>query len=193
VARNTDGEIIMAINVNGPGNRGSIQLDSSSSTQRASPRTDFGTQVRNGIAAGAGTAGSALGVAAPFVPGAAVVSAAVTGAAGSVGGSGGGFGAGGGAPGGVAGVGGGGEQIPFTGPGLNTPQGGAGGAGGAPGGSQQDLLNQTKGMQEMMASFNLQYLQLQEKMQAENRSFSTVSNVMKTKHDTAKSSISNVR
>lgn len=182
----------MAINVNGPGNRGSIQLDSSSSTQRTSPRTDFGTQVRNGIAAGAGTAGSALGVAAPFVPGAAVVSAAVTGAAGSVGGSGGGFAAGGGAPGGVAGVGGGGEQIPFTGPGLNTPQGGTG-AGGAQGGSQQDLLNQTKGMQEMMASFNLQYLQLQEKMQAENRSFSTVSNVMKTKHDTAKSSISNVR
>ena len=182
----------MAINVNGPGNRGSIQLDSSNSTQRASPRTDFGTQVRNGIAAGAGTAGSALGVAAPFVPGAAVVSAAVTGAAGSVGGSGGGFAAGGGAPGGVAGAGG--EQIPFNGPGLNTPQGGgAGGSGAAPGGSQQDLLNQTKGMQEMMASFNLQYLQLQEKMQAENRSFSTVSNVMKTKHDTAKSSISNVR
>lgn len=179
----------MAINVNGPGNRGSIQLDSSSSTQRTSPRTDFGTQVRNGIAAGAGTAGSALGVAAPFVPGAAVVSAAVTGAAGGVAGSGGGFAAGGGAPGGVAGVGGGSETIPFNGPGLGTQ-----GTGGAPtGNSQQDLLNQTKGMQEMMASFNLQYLQLQEKMQAENRSFSTVSNVMKTKHDTAKSSISNVR
>jgi hypothetical protein len=48
-------------------------------------------------------------------------------------------------------------------------------------------------MQEMMASFNLQYLQLQEKMQQENRSFSTISNVMKTKHDTAKSSINNVR
>lgn len=178
----------MAINVNGPGNRGSISLDQSSTTQRTSPRTDFGTQVRNGIAAGAGTAGSALGVAAPFVPGAAVVSAAVTGAAGGVGGSGGGFAAGGSAPGGVATAGG--EQIPFNGPGLSTP----GTGGGAPtGNSQQDLLNQTKGMQEMMASFNLQYLQLQEKMQAENRSFSTVSNVMKTKHDTAKSSISNVR
>jgi hypothetical protein len=180
----------MAINVNGPGNRGSIQLDSSSSTVRQSPRTDFGTQVRNGISAGAGTAGAAIGVAAPFVPGAAVVSAAVTGAAGGVSGSGGGYGGGGSAPGG--GIAAGGEQIPFAGPGLNSAQGGSG-AQGSGGSSQQDLLNQTKGMQEMMASFNLQYLQLQEKMQAENRSFSTVSNVMKTKHDTAKSSISNVR
>ena len=183
----------MAINVTGPGNRGSIQLDSSSTTVRQSPRTDFGTQVRNGIAAGAGTAGAAIGVAAPFVPGAAVVSAAVTGAAGGVQGSSGGLGGAGGSPNGSVAVGG--EQLPFGGPGLNTPTGagGAGGAGGSSGNNQQDLLNQTKSMQEMMASFNLQYLQLQEKMQAENRSFTTVSNVMKTKHDTAKSSISNVR
>ena len=38
-----------------------------------------------------------------------------------------------------------------------------------------------------------QYLALQEKMQNENRQFTTLSNVMKTKHDTAKNSISNVR
>ena len=175
----------MAINVTGNGNRGSIQLDSSSTTVRQSPRTDFGTQMRNGIAAGAGTAGAAIGVAAPFVPGAAVVSAAVTGVGGNVGSSG-GYGAGGGAAGGSLAVGG--DSIPMNGPGLNTPQNNA-----STGNNQQDLLNQTKGMQEMMASFNLQYLQLQEKMQAENRSFTTVSNVMKTKHDTAKSSISNVR
>lgn len=176
----------MGINVTGNGARGSIPLDSSSSTVRQSPRTDFGTQVRNGIAQGAGTAGAAIGVAAPFVPGAAVVSAAVSGAAGGVAGSSGGFGGAGGAAPGTVAVGN--DALPFAGPGLNTPQGG-----GSTGSSQQDLLNQTKGMQEMMASFNLQYLQLQEKMQAENRSFSTVSNVMKTKHDTAKSSISNVR
>jgi hypothetical protein len=185
----------MTINVSGPGSRGSVQLDSSSTTVRQSPRTDFGTQVRNGIAAGAGTASEAIGVAAPFVPGAAVVSAAVSGAAGGIQGSGGGVG--GGVAGGstVASNGGGlnagGTNIPLNGPGLNTPTGSGGASSG--GGSQQDLINQTKDMQEMMASFNLQYLQLQEKMQAENRSFTTVSNVMKTKHDTAKSSISNVR
>ena len=183
----------MTINVSGPGSRGSVQLDSSSTTVRQSPRTDFGTQVRNGIAAGAGTAGEAIGVAAPFVPGAAVVSAAVSGAAGGIQGSGGGLGGAGGSA--VASNGGGlsagGTNIPLNGPGLGTPTGSGGTSSG--GGSQQDLINQTKDMQEMMASFNLQYLQLQEKMQAENRSFTTVSNVMKTKHDTAKSSISNVR
>lgn len=164
-------------------NDNSVSLNVSSTTVRQSPRTDFGTQMRNGIAAGAGTVGSAVGVAAPFVPGGAVVSAAVTGAAGGL--------AAGGAYGGSgqSGVATGPDGIPFGGPGLNTPQGGSG----AQGGTQQDLLDKTKGMQEMMASFNLQYLQLQEKMQAENRSFTTVSNVMKTKHDTAKSSISNVR
>jgi hypothetical protein len=176
------------IPVTGPGNRGSITLDSGASTVRQSPRTDFGTQVRNGIAAGGGAAGQAIGVAAPFVPGAAVVSAAVTGAAGGVGGQG-GFGGQAGGPVGAANVGV--DGVPVGGSFLNAQQGG--GAGGAAPGSQQDLLNQTKGMQEMAQSFNLQYLQLQEKMQAENRSFSTVSNVMKTKHDTAKSSISNVR
>ena len=171
----------MAINVTGPGSRGGITLDQSSTTVRQSPRTDFGTQVRNGVAAGAGAACGAIGVAAPFVPGAAVVSAAVTGAAGAVG-------SGGGTMGGSGQVAMGPDGIPLQGPGLNTPTGTK-----STGNSQQDMLNQTKDMQEMMASFNLQYLQLQEKMQAENRSFTTVSNVMKTKHDTAKSSISNVR
>ena len=45
----------------------------------------------------------------------------------------------------------------------------------------------------MSQQFNLQYLQLQQNMQNENRKFSALSNVMKTKHDTAKSMIQNVR
>jgi hypothetical protein len=185
----------MSSNVIGPGPRSGLSLDTGTSTVRQAPRTDFGTQIRNGVAAGGGAAAGAIGVAAPFVPGAAVVSAAVSGAAGGVGGGGVGAGAAGGSSGFGAGAAGGGAQlgpdgIPIGGSFVN---GGQSGTGGAAPGSQQDLLNQTKGMQEMAQSFNLQYLQLQEKMQAENRSFSTVSNVMKTKHDTAKSSISNVR
>lgn len=170
----------MAINPTGRG--GSIQLNTGSTTVRQSPRTDFGTQMRNGIGAGAGIVGGAVGVAAPFVPGAAVVSAAVTGAGQAMtgGGAGGAMGAGGGFV--TA------DSIPTFGPGLNTPTNTA-----STGNPQQDMINQTKNMQEMMASFNLQYLQLQEKMQQENRSFTTISNVMKTKHDTAKSSINNVR
>ena len=56
-----------------------------------------------------------------------------------------------------------------------------------------ELLAATKQMQETQMSFNLQYLQLQSQMQHENRSYTAVSNIMKTKHDTVKNSISNVR
>ncbi len=48
-------------------------------------------------------------------------------------------------------------------------------------------------MQEMNKSFNLQYLGLQQKMQSDNRQFTSMSNIMKTKHDTAKAAINNVR
>jgi hypothetical protein len=59
--------------------------------------------------------------------------------------------------------------------------------------SQAELLQATKQMQEAQMSFNLQYLQLQSQMQNENRSYTAISNIMKTKHDTVKNSISNVR
>ena len=55
------------------------------------------------------------------------------------------------------------------------------------------LLTATRQMQETQMSFNLQYLQLQSQMQNENRQYSAVSNIMKTKHDTVKNSISNIR
>jgi hypothetical protein len=72
--------------------------------------------------------------------------------------------------------------------------GAAGGVGNAAGGGSQDqLLAATKNMQETQMSFNLQYLQLQSQMQNENRQFTMVSNIMKTKHDTVKNSISNIR
>jgi hypothetical protein len=63
----------------------------------------------------------------------------------------------------------------------------------AGGQSQSQLLQATKQMQEMQQSFNMQYLQLQNQMQHENRSFTMLSNLMKTKHDTVKNSISNIR
>jgi hypothetical protein len=46
---------------------------------------------------------------------------------------------------------------------------------------------------EMDQSFNLQYLQLQQDMQAQNRQFTLISNIMKVKHDTAKNAINNIR
>jgi hypothetical protein len=50
-----------------------------------------------------------------------------------------------------------------------------------------------KQIQEMNQSFNLQYLGLQQQMQDESRRFTLVSNIMKTKHDTARNSINNLR
>ena len=61
------------------------------------------------------------------------------------------------------------------------------------GGDTSTLMQATKEMQEMNQSFNLQYLGLQKNMQEENRQFTMVSNIMKTKHDTAKNAINNVR
>jgi hypothetical protein len=55
------------------------------------------------------------------------------------------------------------------------------------------LLAAASEMEEMQMSFNLQYLQLQHAMQNESRQFTLVSNIMKTKHDTVKNSISNIR
>jgi hypothetical protein len=42
-------------------------------------------------------------------------------------------------------------------------------------------------------AFNLYYLEIQEEMSRENRRFSALSNVMKARHETAKSAIGNIR
>src|SRR6185436_18152465 len=48
--------------------------------------------------------------------------------------------------------------------------------------------NATAEMQETQMSFNMQYLQLQTQMQSKNPSFTALSNILKTKHDTVKNS-----
>ncbi|MBZ5529153.1 MAG: hypothetical protein LAN71_14795 [Acidobacteriia bacterium] len=78
--------------------------------------------------------------------------------------------------------------------GGSSPAPGGSAIGAAAGGSAQDeLLKATKEMQETQMSFNLQYLQLQSQMQNENRSYTAISNILKTKHDTVKNSIGNIR
>jgi hypothetical protein len=61
--------------------------------------------------------------------------------------------------------------------------------------SSQEMRNVFGGviLADMQMSGDLQYLQLQQDMQHENRQFTMVSNIMKVKHDTAKSSINNIR
>jgi hypothetical protein len=65
-------------------------------------------------------------------------------------------------------------------------------AGGAAPSGDGDVLAQTRALQEEARTFNLQYLQLQESLQRENREFTALTNVMKVKHDTAKAAIQNI-
>ncbi len=61
-------------------------------------------------------------------------------------------------------------------------------------GTAREALDQAiEDMTKMSQSFNIQYLDLQKQMQDENRRYTLVSNIMKTKHDTAKNAINNVR
>ena len=167
--------------VNRLNNGGSIRINTQPQVNRQTPRNDFGSMVSRGMAAGAGAVAGATAVAAPYVPGGAVVNAAAQGVAGAAaqaaGGSVGDYGRGGA------------MNIPGQAPGMGSQTG----APASTGNAQQDLMNQTKQLQEMQMSFNLQYLTLQQKMQGENRQFSTISNVLKTKHDTTKNSINNIR
>ena len=80
-----------------------------------------------------------------------------------------------------------------------TPRGSAAGGapmpGGAPdptGGAPGDHPNVENVLADSQA-FNLYYLQLQEQISAENRSYTTMSNVLKARHDTVKNAIGNIR
>ena len=163
-----------------------VQIDSSRSRQTS--RTSFGDVLSTGLSKSANTVMSAGNMAAPFIPGGAVLSAAITGL------------------GSLKSAQSGGSAAPGS-TGLTsssgTPVGGSSSSSSstmnsveslAAGGSEGAIMMQaTREMQEMNQQFNLQYLNLQQDMQQENRKFTAISNVMKTKHDTAKSMIQNVR
>jgi hypothetical protein len=161
----------MTIVTNNTTRGGSVNMNSQTSSTRTTPSTSFGSMVRNGVATGAGAAAGAAAVAAPFVPGGAVVTAAVQSGAQAMG------------SGSTSATGA--ESLPGTGPGLTGTTDGSS--------STQSMMSEAAKMQEMQMSFSMQYLTLQEKMQNENRQYTTVSNVLKTKHDTVKNSINNVR
>ncbi len=69
--------------------------------------------------------------------------------------------------------------------GVGTPSS-AGGAGG-------DAFEAARVLQQEGQSFNLRYLELQERMQRETREFTALSNVMKVRHDAARAAIQNVQ
>jgi len=81
----------------------------------------------------------------------------------------------------------------LAGPGAGPPTGAAPTGGlAAAAGAGNPATNMDALMQEGQMS-NLQLLALQQQIQQENQRFTTVSNVMRAKHDTAKAAVSNIR
>ena len=79
--------------------------------------------------------------------------------------------------------------------GMSRPEGPGATSGGTPGtgattgageGGVESSLQQAQQM-------NMYYLQIQEQVNAQNRTFSTLSNVLKAEHDTVKTAIGNIR
>lgn len=73
--------------------------------------------------------------------------------------------------------------------GALSPTGATPGAGGVAGGEASSVEASLQHSQEM----NLYYLQIQETVNAQNRSFTALSNVLKAEHDTVKTAIGNIR
>lgn len=180
------------------------QIEVRDTSIKQTPNNSFGQMMRAGAAGTVNTINGQLASAGYMIPGAAVVGAAVNGAgsvrdASGTSSSGAGFG-------GVSRLGtdssgmlaGTGVGVSSAGASLGGSTIGSGSGDAAllssgGGNSSQALLAATQQMTEMNQVFNLQYLGLQENMQKENREFSAVSNVMKSKNDTAKNSLSNLK
>ncbi|MBN9683759.1 MULTISPECIES: hypothetical protein [unclassified Corallococcus] len=175
-----------------------LRMNTQMTTARQTPNTSFGARVQNGLNSTVGAVGAGVGAVAGFVPGAGIVSAAVSSAQTFSGASGSGMQGGpyvgvmntasGAVPStNLPGVGGSG--LPSTGgsTGLGTSVGG-----GASGGQVSDQLNNNSSLKTMMDD-NVKLLNLQSAMQHESQLFTAVSNVMKSRHDTTKNSIGNIR
>lgn len=186
------------------GNLMGPRMSTNLSVQKQSSQTTFGQRVQAGVNAVGGAVSSGVGLATGMLPGGGIVSAAVssmsvlsqgaTGHAGNQysatipGGATTGGGAGGsgvpsvnttvGAPGGVA--------IPGTG-------GGTGAGGLNIGGGGSNVAGEFS--PELSGMFNEQknLLKMQASLQHEGQRFTAISNVMKTRHDTIKNSIGNIR
>ena len=163
-----------------------VRLNTKVTEERQTPKTDFGSRMKDGLMATAGALASGAAVAAPLVPGGAIVSAAVSGG-GQLGGA--------LSSGQRAGGAGGGVQMSRAyggvGGGTTGTTGGTGGTGSVAN-IPSDSYSQGMDLIAAQQSANMQFLTLQSNMQQENQKFSTLSNVMKVRHDTAKNSIQNI-
>ena len=157
-----------------------VTMDTKVATTRQTPKVDFGAKVLDT----ANSVANTVAVAAPLVPGGAIISAAVSGisslgsgtASGNAGGAGATYGTGGWTN----------SQQTNTDPTASTTPSteSTSNTFGVPGNSV-DL--------KAFMNNNMQMLQLQMYMQNENQRFTTWSNVLRVRHDTTKNAINNIR
>jgi hypothetical protein len=163
-----------------------VQIDGSRT--RTAPKTDFGSMVGTGLSKSANAVMDAGALAAPFIPGGAVLSAAITGV-GSLKAS---------AAAQTTTASGSNSTSLLASTGVSSDTSSTVSASSTLSDTQLsgdtgDMMSQMQQFSEMNMSFNMQYLALQQKMQSDNRQFTSLSNIMKTKHDAAKNAINNVR
>ena len=137
---------------------------------RQTPKNEFGNVLKNAIQTVANVGGSLLG----SVPGVGVISAAVSNvtALASKGGS---------------------AQASYAATGISSVQGGGGATAQAMATSPDGVPGELTGMIGQMRSEADRSTMMQMQMQQESREYNTISNVLKVRHDSAKSAINNIR
>jgi hypothetical protein len=180
-----------------------LRISNNVTIARQTPKTDFGDRMKAGLDTAAGVVANGAAVVGGLIPGGAIVSAAVS----SVGAMTNNVTPGSGAVSaqygatGVVNLGSGGMNTTVGGSGGGNVLGGinmgttvGGGVNYVPGGGNGGgVVGDSNQMLIQSQSENAQMMKLQMAMQRENLVFTSVSNVLKTRHDTAKNSISNVR
>ena len=137
---------------------------------RQTPKNEFGNVLKNAIQTAANVGGSLLN----SVPGVGVISAAVSNvtALASRGGS---------------------AQASFAATGVSSVQGGGGATAQAMATSPDGVPGELTGMIGQMRAEADRSTMMQMQMQQESREYNTISNVLKVRHDSAKSAINNIR
>lgn len=170
------------------------RMSTNLTTARVTPDTSFSARVQSGVGTAANAVAGGVGVVANMVPGGSVVSAAVSSLTtfGNTSGS-------GSAPYYGAALSTGGAPMSTT---LNSG-GGISTLGGTPvsnngsintgGTTGSGVGTEFNGEMQSMFAEQKKLLGLQVAMQKENQVFTTISNVLKTRHDSAKNSIGNIR
>ena len=169
------------------------RISTNFTVSKQSQGTNFGERVHTGLQQGAAAVANGAALVGGALPGGAIISAAVSSVT-SLAGQGGASSAAYAATGAVGGtVGGGGINTTVGAGGNPVTTGGSVGSPNLTGGASSNNVGTMNNELAAASSENAKLLQVQISMQRENQVFTSVSNVLKTKHDTVKNSISNIR